>query len=1314
MKKFLSLVLALVMTMSLVTVSAGAKDFTDSGELSGEQYEEAVNVMSEMGIIDGYSDGDFRPQGTLTRGAAAKIIACMMLGKTTAEALGTQAAPFKDVPVGSTFAGYIAYCVESGLIDGYADGTFRPSGTLTGFAFLKMLLTALGYDSSIEGYTGTNWTVNVAGRATQIGLTDGNDDFVGTRAATREEACLYALNALQATLVEYENKGQEIVVSDGTVINVRPSAPTYVTSNVYDAATSINDSTDNVKNGWTVEFAEKYQPKLRLSQTTDEFERPSHTWSWDKKDIGTYLNYDELVAEYTTGVTGKEIYNVLTATTIDECRFYSYLDGAKGNILEKDLARSNNDDLADTDNGVLTQVFVDRNDDEIVITSINTYLAKANADYSADKEYAPLTVYTDISANKKTVTEKSYNVDVEDVPAIADVVDETFYQVTISYKEVSGGEVVTVADAEVLTDSTVTKWSYDDEKVASKLTTDGTEYSAAAKAFYDAEELYAYDESLLTDMSYNIYLDQYGYILGVDLYEGELKYVFITGYDRPSSNLSVSTATAAAIFLDGSMEEIRVNVKDTNENIDESTKTYFGDGTNWNDENKSDGNPIENRWYSYSVNESGVYTLKPADMTITSYASNLSNGEYDLVTIDTANVSVKDSVTGRERVYGEDASVYITVESDVVDTTDGKAEAITEVTGVYTGVQSVDLEVENSAAVVDILENKAQVYTVYDKDNYIIGAVVVGDATGSTANIVYTLGTAKSEELRDGTYYWEFDVVMNGEIQTLTVKSKYDDVIDFIRNDRATRDGIVELRFDADGYVVKAVDVTDIYDYNDAIGAPGADDITDCDVYAVENPTGKVLTINLQGRTMYITPNQDDFGLAIAKDAKAVVIQDENKKTNVKTEFDSVEAAISRLADANTATPNVLDYDGRIIAVLNSNGTAAWVVFDNDSMLTTGTSQGGSVVTPGVEVTINASNEVSVKTTDKHLENDEALDAVLAYLRGLGLTVGTPRLVGGIYQIPTFYTLGDYQIPADTYKFDLSDLNQFVTYYVNGDYSDPQTKTEGTALSSIFGSSCMELGYNGKRVAVGDLGTAKVTSGTNYTMYSTIQKSPTETLTGVVGTKVVDTDADFLDGTYLDESGTKKEIATYEFPAASSVTNVTDNYYKVTIDHGTPDYKQPGDAITVAADYALVNGVVTAKADVKVVDKDLVIKDGYWKRTFTYTGLSDFQNTTIGDMTVVSGDVVVDNDTNEIYGKDGAKVAVTVTTVDPGFVAGASCTLKGSTGMTITGDYTTSGTITGSGTATLSFSSGSTNYGTATVTITLTSGETTYTLTATN
>ncbi|MFR6095211.1 MAG: S-layer homology domain-containing protein [Dysosmobacter welbionis] len=92
MKKFLSLVLALVMTMSLVTVSAGAKDFTDGSEIT---YKEAVDVISALGVVDGYSDGDFRPDDVLTRGAAAKIICNLILGPTTASALAASTAPYR-------------------------------------------------------------------------------------------------------------------------------------------------------------------------------------------------------------------------------------------------------------------------------------------------------------------------------------------------------------------------------------------------------------------------------------------------------------------------------------------------------------------------------------------------------------------------------------------------------------------------------------------------------------------------------------------------------------------------------------------------------------------------------------------------------------------------------------------------------------------------------------------------------------------------------------------------------------------------------------------------------------------------------------------------------------------------------------------------------------------------------------------------------------------------------------------------------------------------------------------------------------------
>src|SRR5574344_1371783 len=202
MKKFLSLVLALVMTMSLVVVGASAKDFTDSSKIN---YRDAGDVFAAAKIIDGYTDASFHPTATLTRGAAAKIICNMILGPTTAAALGADAAPFKAVPANQPCAGYLAYCAQQGIINGYADGTFRPAATVTGYQFMKMLLGALGYDGKIEGFTGDNWSVNVAKIALNISLDDGNDNFVGSKAMTREEACLYAFNTLKATMVEYDS-----------------------------------------------------------------------------------------------------------------------------------------------------------------------------------------------------------------------------------------------------------------------------------------------------------------------------------------------------------------------------------------------------------------------------------------------------------------------------------------------------------------------------------------------------------------------------------------------------------------------------------------------------------------------------------------------------------------------------------------------------------------------------------------------------------------------------------------------------------------------------------------------------------------------------------------------------------------------------------------------------------------------------------------------------------------------------------------------------------------------------------------------------
>ncbi len=130
----------------------------------------------------------------------------MVLGPTTASALSADAKSFKDVPTNHPFAGYIAYCAQQGIINGYDSNTFKPEAPLTGNHFMKMLLGALGYDGEVEGFTGPNWTINVSKLAYGLKLDDGNKDAVLSKPITRQEAALYAFNTLKADMVEYDTK----------------------------------------------------------------------------------------------------------------------------------------------------------------------------------------------------------------------------------------------------------------------------------------------------------------------------------------------------------------------------------------------------------------------------------------------------------------------------------------------------------------------------------------------------------------------------------------------------------------------------------------------------------------------------------------------------------------------------------------------------------------------------------------------------------------------------------------------------------------------------------------------------------------------------------------------------------------------------------------------------------------------------------------------------------------------------------------------------------------------------------------------------
>ena len=183
---------------------------------------------------------------------------------------------------------------------------------------------------------------------------------------------------------------------------------------------------------------------------------------------------------------------------------------------------------------------------------------------------------------------------------------------------------------------------------------------------------------------------------------------------------------------------------------------------------------------------------------------------------------------------------------------------------------------------------------MYDSDWYVIGAVVIGEARGSTANYAYITSSAKSEELRDGTYYWTFEAVLGGEHQTLTAKSKYANTINSL-----TVGTVQELRFDGD-YVVSIKDLNNSDVYSDFTAQINKEDVyfidgdgKDFAGAALSNAANDVATeLTLQGRTLYVTSNRTDVGLGLASGAKAVTIQKENGSTKY-TNFTDVSSAIS-------------------------------------------------------------------------------------------------------------------------------------------------------------------------------------------------------------------------------------------------------------------------------------------------------------------------------------------------------------------------------------------------------------------------------------
>ena len=204
LKKILALVLALMMVLSVMVFASATnlEDYADSEQVS-EEYAEAVDVLSGMGILKG-SEGKLYPKDYVQRSHVSTMIYRMM-STDVADAqvhIYEDYGMFDDVSEDNWFAGFVNYSANNELVKGVGDNKFNPSGYMTGYELITILLRAIGYDQNNE-ISGSDWKITAAGLAKQAGiLGDFNETTLGSY-LTREQIAYLMFNAMNVPQVTY-------------------------------------------------------------------------------------------------------------------------------------------------------------------------------------------------------------------------------------------------------------------------------------------------------------------------------------------------------------------------------------------------------------------------------------------------------------------------------------------------------------------------------------------------------------------------------------------------------------------------------------------------------------------------------------------------------------------------------------------------------------------------------------------------------------------------------------------------------------------------------------------------------------------------------------------------------------------------------------------------------------------------------------------------------------------------------------------------------------------------------------------------------
>ena len=617
---------------------AGAASYSDQADIKAST---AVDMLSSLGVIQGYDDGSFKPNNTVTRAQMAKMIFTIMNGgNDNANAYASLPTAFTDLPTAAWAQGYVRYLQNTGIIAGKSATKFAPNDTVTGLEAAKMVLVAAGYNAQKAGLTGAAWAQNTM-KYGQLNNLFENVDADLNAALPRQYAAQILYNALDMERVVWSNDIEDFKpatdVDDDKTIGGK-----YMDLVKTDAAQLLSVEKTSGKKTYEIELATavKYGDGIHTKTKFDKV--PT-----DVADmIG--LNVKVLVKAKANGDT--DVYGVYadddskvlatgTVGTLDTVKNESKKFKVDGTEYKADKA------LADVPVIYPNKESVPAAIDTLgeVITKKDTYPAYSikaidlNGNNKADLVVAVPTEVKEVTyvgSSAATIGGKSYKFDDAD---IYDGIAKDDWAVVVSGDYTSSGDPIITKAATVSGKvAGVKSGSPDEVKI------DGTWYKMTSSV--STPDV---DDEVTAAVVGN-------YVYDIDTTGASAKnVVFITANKEAENNLSKDyTAEARAYFTDGTNKKITVD-KLNGQDITDCT------GTNSAKVTVVNAGTLANRLYTYTTDKDGNYELK--EIAASAGASSI-NGNITLsknmAGFDTYNTTAKYYSNTKDGTAGDWTAYY--------------------------------------------------------------------------------------------------------------------------------------------------------------------------------------------------------------------------------------------------------------------------------------------------------------------------------------------------------------------------------------------------------------------------------------------------------------------------------------------------------------------------------------------------------------------------------------------------------------------------------------------------------------------------------